>query len=77
MDRASIVVKWSAGPQGLRNMKVFISSLIRDLEPLRDAAAAGIRTLGHQSLRAEDLGHPLTHPSRPAWPVSVTLMQWC
>jgi hypothetical protein len=37
-------------------MKVFISSLIRGLEPLRDAAAAGIRTLGHEPLRAEDFG---------------------
>jgi hypothetical protein len=37
-------------------MKVFISSLIRDLDALRDAAASGVVTLGHSAVRAEDFG---------------------
>lgn len=37
-------------------MKVFISSLIRGLEPERDAAATAIRSLGHEPRRAEDFG---------------------
>jgi hypothetical protein len=37
-------------------MNVFISSLIRGLEGLRDAAASGIATLGHRAVRAEDFG---------------------
>lgn len=37
-------------------MNVFISSLIRGLEGLRDAAASGIDTLGHRAVRAEDFG---------------------
>lgn len=37
-------------------MKVFISSLIRGLEALRDAAASGIATLGNRPVRAEDFG---------------------
>lgn len=37
-------------------MNVFISSLIRGLEGLRDAAASGIETLGHRAVRAEDFG---------------------
>ncbi|HYN50800.1 MAG TPA: DUF4062 domain-containing protein [Thermoleophilaceae bacterium] len=37
-------------------MKAFISSLIRGLEPERDAAASGIRSLGHEPRRAEDFG---------------------
>lgn len=39
-----------------RRMNVFISSLIRGLEGLRDAVAAGIGTLGHRAVRAEDFG---------------------
>lgn len=35
-------------------MKVFLSSLIGGFEELRDAAAAGIETLGHVVVRAED-----------------------
>jgi len=35
-------------------MKVFISSLIRGLEPLRDAAEEMVDTLGHEVIRAED-----------------------
>lgn len=37
-------------------MKLFISSLIRGLEAERDAAAAAIRSLGHEARRAEDFG---------------------
>lgn len=37
-------------------MKIFISSLIREFEEFRDAAAQGVATLGHQVIRAEDLG---------------------
>lgn len=37
-------------------MKVFISSLIRGFEVLREAAASGVTTLGHQAVRAEDFG---------------------
>ncbi len=37
-------------------MNVFISSLIRGLERLRDAAASGVETLGHRAVRAEDFG---------------------
>lgn len=37
-------------------MNVFISSLIRGLEALRDAAASGVATLGHRAVRAEDFG---------------------
>jgi len=37
-------------------MKVFISSLIRGFEPLRDAAARAVSSLGHEVVRAEDFG---------------------
>lgn len=37
-------------------MNVFISSLIRGLEGLRDVAASGIETLGHSAVQAEDFG---------------------
>lgn len=37
-------------------MKIFLSSVITGYEAFRDAAAAGIATLGHAALRAEDLG---------------------
>jgi hypothetical protein len=37
-------------------MNVFISSLIQGLEPVRDAAASGVSTLGHRAVRAEDFG---------------------
>lgn len=37
-------------------MRAFISSLIRGLESERDAAASGIRSLGHEPRRAEDFG---------------------
>ncbi len=37
-------------------MKLFISSLVRGLEAERDAAAAAIRSLGHEPRRAEDFG---------------------
>lgn len=37
-------------------MKVFISSLIRGLEAVRDAAESGVETLGHRAVRAEDFG---------------------
>ena len=39
-----------------RTMKVFVSSLISGMEPLRHAARAGITTLRHQALMAEDFG---------------------
>lgn len=37
-------------------MKVFISSVIAGFEPYREAAARGIRALGHEVIRAEDFG---------------------
>lgn len=37
-------------------MRVFLSSVIRGFETLRDAASSGIRTLNHQVLRSEDFG---------------------
>jgi hypothetical protein len=37
-------------------VKAFISSLIRGLETERDAAAGGIRSLGHEARRSEDFG---------------------
>ncbi len=37
-------------------MKVFISSVISGMEEFRDAAARGVRLLGHQVIRAEDFG---------------------
>ncbi len=37
-------------------MNVFISSLIRGLETVRDAVASGVSTLGHRAVRAEDFG---------------------
>lgn len=36
-------------------MKVFISSVVREFEPFRDAAAGAAKLLGHEILRAEDL----------------------
>jgi uncharacterized protein DUF4062 len=44
-------------PQGdNRLMKIFISSVTRDFEAFRRAAAAAVATLGHQAVRAEDFG---------------------
>jgi len=37
-------------------MKVFISSVVRGMEPFREAAEKGARSLGHQVLRSENLG---------------------
>ena len=37
-------------------MKVFISSLIAGLQPLRQAARTAVTTLSHQPLMAEDFG---------------------
>jgi hypothetical protein len=37
-------------------MKVFVSSLIREFEAVRDAAASGVTILGHGVVRAEDFG---------------------
>lgn len=48
-------------------MKIFISSLIRGLEPYREAAASAIATLGHQPVRAEDFG------ARPETPQQACL----
>ena len=45
-------------------MKVFISSVIGGLEEARDAAAAGIETLGSQPKRAEDFGASPDTPQR-------------
>lgn len=48
-------------------MKVFISSLIRGLEPYRDAAARAIRALDHDVIRAEDF------PASPNTPQQACL----
>jgi len=48
-------------------MKVFISSLIRGLEPYRDAAAHAIRALDHGAIRAEDF------PASPSTPQQACL----
>lgn len=37
-------------------MKVFVSSLISGLEPIREAARSAIRALGHEPIMAEDFG---------------------
>lgn len=37
-------------------MEVFVSSIIGGMEEFRDAAAAGVRALGHRVIRAEDFG---------------------
>ncbi len=37
-------------------MRAFISSVIRDFEPFREAAAEAASLLGHEVLRSEDLG---------------------
>ena len=43
-------------------MRVFISSLIRDLEPLRDATAKAIVALAHDPVRLEDFGASSSSP---------------
>jgi hypothetical protein len=43
-------------------MKIFISSLISGFEPLRTAARAAVKSLGHQPVMAEDFG---AQPSSP------------
>lgn len=48
-------------------MKVFISSVIAGFEPYREAAARGVRALGHEVVRAEDFG------ASPASPQEVCL----
>jgi len=48
-------------------VKVFISSLIRGLEPYRDAAARAIRALDHEVIRAEDF------PASPSTPQQACL----
>jgi hypothetical protein len=45
-------------------MKVFISSVTTGMEGYRDAAARGIRALGHEVLRAEDYGASYESPQR-------------
>jgi hypothetical protein len=45
-------------------MDIFISSLIGGYEPLRDAAASAIRTLGHQVVRAEDFLASVSTPQQ-------------
>jgi hypothetical protein len=37
-------------------MKVFISSLINGMEPIRAAASAAVTALGHDPVMAEDFG---------------------
>jgi hypothetical protein len=37
-------------------MKIFVSSLITDMEPFRAAARGAIIQLGHEPVMAEDLG---------------------
>ena len=43
-------------------MKVFVSSLISGLEPIRRAARAAVTALGHQPVMAEDFGAKASSP---------------
>ena len=45
-------------------MKVFLSSVVRDLEAFREAAAKAARTLKHDVIRAEDFGASPDSPQR-------------
>lgn len=45
-------------------MKMFISSLIRSMEPFRDAAAGAILNLGHSPIRADDFGASTQSPQQ-------------
>ncbi len=43
-------------------MKIFISSVFKDMEPYRTAAAVAIRSLGHEVVQAEDFPVSSTSP---------------
>jgi Domain of unknown function (DUF4062) len=48
-------------------VKVFISSLITGLEPVRAAASAAVKGLGYEPVMAEDFGARPTSPQVAWW----------